>query len=123
MDTDCNQRFVDLHADGCLLLPNAWDGGRAKILASDGFPALPTMSVGIAFSHTLPDYYYNDDQDEGRVDRHIMLGRERTNVGRLDIPVRADLEVGYGNAPETVAPTVALAVGVEAAGANIEDYT
>jgi len=123
MDTDRNQRFVDLHADGCLLLPNAWDLGSAKILASAGFPALATTSAGIAFSLGRPDYYFHDDQGEARVDRDTMLGRVRSIVDSLDIPVSADLEDGYGDAPEAVAQTIALAVGAGAAGGNIEDFT
>ena len=123
MDTDRNQRFVDLHEDGCLLLPNAWDLGSAKILASAGFPALATTSAGIAFSLGRPDYYFHDDQGEARVDRDTMLGRVRSIVDTLDIPVSADLEDGYGDAPEAVAQTIALAVGAGAAGGNIEDFT
>jgi 2-methylisocitrate lyase-like PEP mutase family enzyme len=123
MDTDRNQRFVDLHAGGCLLLPNAWDLGSAKILASAGFPALATTSAGIAFSLGRPDYYFHDDQGAARVDRDTMLGRVRSIVDSVDIPVSADLEDGYGDAPEAVAQTIALAVGAGAAGGNIEDFT
>ena len=123
MDTDRNQRFVDLHEDGCLLLPNAWDLGSAKILASAGFPALATTSAGIAFSLGRPDYYFHDGRGEARVDRDTMLGRVRSIVDCVDIPVSADLEDGYGDAPEAVAQTIAMAVGAGAAGGNIEDFT
>jgi 2-methylisocitrate lyase-like PEP mutase family enzyme len=123
MDTDRNQRFVDLHADGCLLLPNAWDLGSAKILASAGFPALATTSAGIAFSLGRPDYYFHDDDGAARVDRDTMLARVRSIVECVDVPVSADLEDGYGDAPEAVAETVALAVAAGAAGGNIEDFT
>ncbi|MGW6621403.1 isocitrate lyase/phosphoenolpyruvate mutase family protein [Nocardia sp. NPDC055002] len=40
------QAFVDLHRDGCFLLPNAWDAGSARILESVGFPAIATTSAG-----------------------------------------------------------------------------
>src|SRR5262252_2486094 len=119
MDADRNHRFVDLHADGCLLLPNAWDIGSARILASAGFPALATTSAGIAFSLGRPDYYFHDDQGKARVDRDTMLGRVRSIVESVDIPVSADLEDGYGDGPEAVAGTVALAVAAGAAGGNI----
>jgi 2-methylisocitrate lyase-like PEP mutase family enzyme len=124
MDNERAQRFVDLHADGCLLLPNAWDLGSAKILAAAGFPALATTSAGIAFSLGRPDYYFHDECGAGaRVDRDTMLDRVKSIVDSVDVPVSADLEEGYGTAPEAVAQTVALAAGAGAAGGNIEDFT
>ncbi|MFE5479915.1 isocitrate lyase/phosphoenolpyruvate mutase family protein [Nocardia sp. NPDC056541] len=48
------QAFVDLHREGCFLLPNAWDAGSARILESVGFPAIATTSAGVAFSSVAP---------------------------------------------------------------------
>jgi 2-methylisocitrate lyase-like PEP mutase family enzyme len=118
------QRFVDLHRDGCFLLPNAWDVGSARILASAGFPALATTSAGVAFSLGRPDHdFFTEQPSDGRVDRDTMLRRVREIASEVPVPVSADLEDGYGEAPETVAETISLALAAGAAGANIEDFT
>ncbi len=44
------EAFRALHATGCFLLPNPWDVGTAKYLASQGFVALATTSSGAAWS-------------------------------------------------------------------------
>ena len=36
--------------DGCFVIPNPWDVGSARILASMGFEALATTSAGMAFA-------------------------------------------------------------------------
>jgi 2-methylisocitrate lyase-like PEP mutase family enzyme len=124
MDTERAQRFVDLHSEGCLLLPNAWDLGSARILASAGFPALATTSAGIAFSLGRPDYYFHHEHGAStRVDRDTMLERVRSIVDAVSVPVSADLEEGYGAGPDAVAETVALAIAAGAVGGNIEDFT
>lgn len=114
------QRFVDLHREGCFLLPNAWDIGSARILESAGFPALATTSAGIAFSLGRPDH---DLDPRGRVDRTTMLRRVEEIAAEVAVPVSADLEDGYGQAPELVAATVSAAIEAGAAGGNIEDFT
>src|SRR5271155_5447776 len=44
-------RFAELHrAPGCFVMPNPFDVGSAKYLASLGFPALAGTSAGVAFS-------------------------------------------------------------------------
>jgi 2-methylisocitrate lyase-like PEP mutase family enzyme len=124
MNTEKAQRFVDLHAQGCFLLPNAWDIGSAKILAAAGFPALATTSAGVAFSLGRPDYFFHSEHGpDGRVDRDTMVARVRSIVDGVDVPVSADMEDGYGAEPEAVAQTVSLALDAGAAGANIEDFT
>ncbi|MFJ3773357.1 isocitrate lyase/phosphoenolpyruvate mutase family protein [Streptomyces sp. NPDC090075] len=122
MDTERSElaaRFVELHREGCFLLPNAWDAGSARILESAGFPAVATTSAGVAFSLGRPDHDYGGD----RVDRDTMVGRVGEIVAGVRIPVSADLEDGFGEAPETVAETIALTLGAGAAGGNIEDFT
>jgi 2-methylisocitrate lyase-like PEP mutase family enzyme len=52
-----------------------------------------------------------------------MLRRVHEIVGQVTVPVSADLEEGYGEAPQTVAQTISQAIGVGAAGGNIEDFT
>ncbi len=117
-------RFVELHREGCFLLPNAWDVGSARILATAGFPALATTSAGIAFSLGRPDHaYFRDPDSGGRVDRDTMLARVGDIVEAVDIPVSADLEEGYGEDPAAVAATISATIATGAAGGNIEDFT
>ncbi|WP_280876127.1 isocitrate lyase/PEP mutase family protein [Streptomyces pseudovenezuelae] len=124
------ERFVELHKEGCFLLPNAWDVGSAKVLESAGFSALATTSAGVAFSLGRPDHDYFADaaagagaEAAGRVDRETMLGRVREIAGGVAVPVSADLEDGYGEAPEVVAETIGAALATGVAGGNIEDFT
>lgn len=118
------ERFVELHQEGCFLLPNAWDVGSARILESAGFPAVATTSAGIAFSLGRPDHdLLAEPAPGGRVDRDTMIGRVREIVDEVTVPVSADLEEGYGEAPETVATTISMALTAGAAGGNIEDFT
>lgn len=118
------QRFVELHREGCFLLPNAWDVGSARVLESVGFEALATTSAGVAFSYGRPDHdFFAEHPEGGRLDRETMLGRVREIVDGVRVPVSADLEEGYGDTPESVARTVAMALAAGAAGGNIEDFT
>ncbi|QUC57491.1 isocitrate lyase/phosphoenolpyruvate mutase family protein [Streptomyces sp. A2-16] len=127
MDTDSRaraQRFVELHREGCFLLPNAWDVGSARILEEAGFPAVATTSAGVAFSLGRPDHdFFAEQPPEDRVDRETMLGRVREIAGGIAVPLSVDLEDGYGESPDTVAATVARALAAGAAGGNIEDFT
>jgi 2-methylisocitrate lyase-like PEP mutase family enzyme len=121
---DRRQRFVELHREGCFLLPNAWDVGSARVLAAAGFPAVATTSAGIAFSLGRPDHdFFADHGPRGRLDRDTMIGRVREIAGEVTVPVSADLEEGFGEEPETVAATVSMALAAGAAGGNIEDFT
>ncbi|MGY4924736.1 isocitrate lyase/PEP mutase family protein [Streptomyces sp. 900105755] len=112
-------RFVELHREGCFLLPNAWDAGSARVLESAGFPAVATTSAGIAFSLGRADHDYGG----GRVDRATMVDRIREIVAEVRVPVSADLEDGFGEAPGTVAETLSMTLAAGAAGGNIEDFT
>lgn len=117
------ERFVELHREGCFLLPNAWDPGSARILESAGFAAVATTSAGVAFSLGRPDHDVFAEHDDGRVDRETMLRRVGEIVAQVSVPVSADLEEGYGPDPEAVASTISLALAAGAAGGNIEDFT
>lgn len=122
MDTQRRERaarFVELHREGCFLLPNAWDAGSARVLESAGFPAVATTSAGIAFSLGRADHDYGG----GRVDRATMVDRIREIVAEVRVPVSADLEDGFGEAPGTVAETLSMTLAAGAAGGNIEDFT
>jgi len=118
------EKFVQLHKEGCFLLPNAWDVGSARILESAGFPAVATTSAGVAFSLGRPDHdFFGEQAPEGRVDRETMLRRVREIADEVTVPLSADLEDGYGEAPETVATTISMTLAAGAAGGNIEDFT
>jgi 2-methylisocitrate lyase-like PEP mutase family enzyme len=107
--------FRALHArPGAFVLPNPWDVGTAVLLAELGFEALATTSAGYAFSIGKPD---------NAVGRDAMLAHVGTIVGATDLPVNADLENGFGDAPATVAETLRLAAATGIAGGSIEDAT
>jgi 2-methylisocitrate lyase-like PEP mutase family enzyme len=107
--------FRALHQrDGAFVIPNPWDVGTARLLAGLGFEALATTSAGYAFSVGLR---YNT------IGRERMLAHAAEIVRATDLPVSADLENGFGDAPEAVAETIRLAAAAGLAGASIEDAT
>jgi 2-methylisocitrate lyase-like PEP mutase family enzyme len=107
--------FLALHVPGRpLLMPNAWDVGTAKLLASLGFQAVATTSSGHAATLGRPDGYVQRDE---------ALAHAASLVAAVDIPVSADLENGFADDPETVRATVTEAVGVGLAGCSIEDFS
>jgi 2-methylisocitrate lyase-like PEP mutase family enzyme len=109
------QRFLALHArPGAFVIPNPWDVGTARMLASLGFEALATTSAGLAFSLGRRD---------GAIGREVAIEHARTIVDATPLPVSADLENGFGDSPEAVAATVAMATEVGLAGCSIEDAT
>jgi 2-methylisocitrate lyase-like PEP mutase family enzyme len=112
---------MDLHRQGCFILPNAWDVGSARILESVGFPAIATTSAGVAFSLGRPDHGFADPGE--RVGRDTMIRRVADIASAVSVPVSADLENGYGDEPALVAETIGLTVAAGAAGGNIEDFT
>jgi 2-methylisocitrate lyase-like PEP mutase family enzyme len=108
-------RFLELHRPGNpLLLPNPWDQGSARLLASLGFQALATTSSG--FAATL-------GRLDGSVSRGVALAHAATIVAETELPVSADLENGYADEPAGVARTVVLAVEASLAGCSLEDFT
>jgi len=105
--------FLALHSGPGFVVPNAWDGGSARILEQAGFPAVATTSAGIAWASGVPD--------GGALARDAALEHLGRIVAAVSVPVTADLEAGYGETPEAVAETVAAAVAAGAVGANLED--
>jgi 2-methylisocitrate lyase-like PEP mutase family enzyme len=108
-------RFRALHqAPGAFVIPNPWDAGSARLLAALGFPALATSSGACAGVHGRRD---------GAVTRDEALAHARAIVAATDLPVSADLEKGFGDAPEAAAETIRMAAGVGLVGGSIEDAT
>jgi 2-methylisocitrate lyase-like PEP mutase family enzyme len=96
-----------------LLLPNPWDAGSAKILASLGYEALATTSSGHAATFGRLD---------GSVPRDQAIAHAADIVAATPLPVSADLENCFADTPEGVAHTIELAVAAGLAGCSIEDY-
>jgi 2-methylisocitrate lyase-like PEP mutase family enzyme len=113
------EKFRALHAEAMRLprafvLPNPWDGGSARILEGLGFQALATSSGACAGTFGRRD---------GRVTRDEALEHARVICAATDLPVSADLEKGFGDAPADAAETIRLAAGVGLVGGSIEDAT
>jgi 2-methylisocitrate lyase-like PEP mutase family enzyme len=109
------QAFRALHErSGAFLIPNPWDVGTARLLAALGFEALATTSGGYALSIGKLD---------GAVGREAMIAHVGAIAAATDLPVNADLENGFGDAPEFAAETIRLAGEAGAAGGSIEDST
>jgi 2-methylisocitrate lyase-like PEP mutase family enzyme len=108
------ERFLELHrGETPLLLPNPWDAGSAKILATIGFQALATTSAGMAATFGRLD---------GNVSRDEALAHARVIVDATDLPVSADLENCFEHSPEGVAETVRRAIDTGLAGGSCEDW-
>lgn len=107
--------FRALHVPGRpLLIPNPWDAGSARLLASLGFQALATTSSGHAATLGRLD---------GSVTKDEALAHAAAIVAAVDVPVSADLENGFADDPDGVFATVTAAAAVGLAGCSIEDFT
>ncbi|MGO8875514.1 MAG: isocitrate lyase/phosphoenolpyruvate mutase family protein [Acidimicrobiales bacterium] len=107
--------FRAMHdADSPLLMPNPWDAGSAKVLASLGFQALATTSSGSAATFGRVD---------GSLRRDEALAHAATIVEATDLPVSADLENGLAPDAAGVGETVRAAVSIGLAGCSVEDST
>ena len=102
------------HRDHAFIIPNPWDIGTARMLAHLGFEALASTSGGYASSMGLLD---------GAVGREAMIAHVSTLASATDLPVSADLENGFADAPELVAETIRLAAAAGVVGGSIEDAT
>ena len=112
---DPGAAFLELHRPGSpLLLPNPWDAGSARLLASLGFQALATTSSGYAATLGRLD---------GGVTRDEALGHAASIVAATELPVSADLENGFADDPAGVAETVRRAADAGLAGCSIEDFS
>jgi 2-methylisocitrate lyase-like PEP mutase family enzyme len=109
--------FRALHErPGAFIIPNPWDAGTARLLASLGFEALATTSLGLANSLGRPD-------GANAVSRREVLDNCRMIAEATDLPVNADLENGYAHEPRAAAEMVRLAAEAGVVGGSIEDAT
>lgn len=106
--------FIALHQQGSFIIPNPWDAGTARLLAQLGFKALASTSAGFAFSCGQPDNF---------ITRDTMMGHLRQLAAATGLPVNADLENGFADAPDEVAKTISLAAEAGVVGGSIEDTT
>ena len=113
--TEKGQAFRALHQrDHAFIIPNPWDIGTARLLAHLGFEALASTSAGYACSMGVRDY---------AVGRKAMIAHVAALASSTNLPVSADLENGFADAPEMVAETINLAAAAGVVGGSIEDAT
>src|SRR3954466_6856553 len=106
-------QFRALHeAPETFVVANVWDGGSARMMEALGFAALATSSGASAGMLGRRD---------GRVARDEALAQARVICDATDLPVSADLEKGFGDAPEIISETIRLAAEAGLVGCSIED--
>ncbi len=107
--------FRALHSSGeTFFIPNPWDAGSALLLQQAGFKALATTSAG--FAQTL-------GRDDGEITLEEKLEHCRVLAAVTDIPVTADFEHGFADAPEAAAANLLRLAETGVAGGSIEDYS
>jgi 2-methylisocitrate lyase-like PEP mutase family enzyme len=103
----------ELHArPGTFIIPNPWDAGTARLLASLGFEALATTSLGLANIH-----------GRGTVSADEIIENARMIAGATDLPTNGDLENCGADEPEAAAAMIRRACEAGCVGGSIEDYT
>jgi len=105
--------FRGLHDRGLLILPNAWDAGSARLIASLGAKAIATTSAAVAWSHGYPD--------GDLLPMPLLLATVADIARAVTIPLSVDMEGGYSNDPAAVGEAVAAVIEAGAVGINIED--
>lgn len=111
---DRRARFHELHArEGIFVMPNPWDVGSARLLASCGFEALATTSAG---------YAWLLGKDDHAVTREELVAHVADLAAAVDVPLSVDSERCFASDPAGVAETVRLLADAGAAGCSIEDW-
>jgi len=106
-------RFRALHSGPrAFVIPNPWDAGSAKALAKLGFGALATSSGASAAVLGRRD---------GELTRDEAIAHARAIAAASELPVAADLENGFGDAPADAALAIRLAAEAGVVGGSIED--
>ncbi len=111
--SDSASTFRALHQAGLLILPNAWDGGSARIIEHAGASAIATSSAAVAWANGYPD------GEALPLDR--LLSTVRSIVRVVSIPVSADVEAGYASEADAAGAVAARVVDAGAVGVNVED--
>ena len=106
--------FRRLHDSGFFIIPNAWDAGGAVRLTKLGFKAIASTSAGAAWAA---------GEDDGSLSRDAVLAHLRMLVEATPLPINADFENGFADAPAAIAANVALAMETGIAGLSIEDWS
>jgi 2-methylisocitrate lyase-like PEP mutase family enzyme len=106
--------FRKLHESGCFLIPNPWDAGSARALASLGFQALATTSSGFAWSRAHAD---------NTMDIDAVLAHCREIVEATELPVNAVFEDGHAGDLDGLMDNVRRCIETGVAGLSIEDST
>ena len=97
---DRRSRFRELHARrGLFVMPNPWDVGSARLLASAGFEALATTSAGFAWSLGKADQ---------KVTRDELAAHVAAVAAATPLPLNVDSERCYPDDPGGIAETVAM---------------
>jgi 2-methylisocitrate lyase-like PEP mutase family enzyme len=108
-------RFAEIHAGpDCFVIPNPWDVGSTRYLASLGFKALATTSAGAAFAAGRPD---------GGMTRKAVLAHIGELAAATDLPFNADYEAGFAATLDELHDSVVRCIATGVAGFSIEDYT
>lgn len=103
----------NLHKDGVLVLPNAWDAGSAALIAAAGAKAIATTSAGVSWALGR--------RDGQNLTREQMVDAIERIATTVDLPVTADIEGGYGPDADAVEETVSATLIAGAVGINLED--
>jgi 2-methylisocitrate lyase-like PEP mutase family enzyme len=105
--------FQELHRrPGTFIIPNPWDAGTARLLASLGFEALATTSLGLA-----------NIWGRGTVSADEIIDNARIIAAATDLPTNGDLENCGTDEPEEAAEMIRRASEAGLAGGSIEDFT
>jgi 2-methylisocitrate lyase-like PEP mutase family enzyme len=108
------RRFRELHArEQIFVMPNPWDVGSARLLASLGFEALATTSAGLAWSLGKLDQ---------QVTRAELVEHVRAMAAATSLPLNVDSERCFAEDTRGVAETVGMLAEAGGAGCSIEDY-
>lgn len=108
------EKFKSLHhSNELFILPNAWNAKSALLLQEQKFPAVATSSMAVANS-----LGYEDGEAMPFSDYLFVIKRM---LASLQIPLSADIEMGYGDTNEKILENILQLTNLGVAGINIED--
>lgn len=96
-----------------LVLPNAWDAASAALFAHVGARAIATTSAGVANVLGFADGQFTPLAE--------VLTATRRIAEAVPVPVSADLEAGYADAPAALQAVIKQLLATGAVGVNLED--